>query len=207
VSGLEFTVVAADACVWADHGTGAKMDGSFWRPSTIPQGWFILGDVGQTGYGQPSQPAVLVKPIEDGHGLPPLAPPQALTLFWNNVNGNGRYRGDVPVAIWQMHPRPNYCALGTVLNANTLWDTPPLELFRCVRSDLVVATDTCQLLYTDHGSGIYMDVRCDQITGSTLVSGSFVTSHDYGNPAPAPYWALNHPPASLGESGVIRGVM
>ncbi|HWU80867.1 MAG TPA: Vps62-related protein [Caulobacter sp.] len=214
MSGIVFQLKAADACVWADHGSGAGMDGSFWRPSVIDEGYFLLGDVAQAGYDQPQTPATLVRAIEDGHGLPPLAPPLSLTLFWNNLDGaNWSFKGDAPVSFWQLNPPPFYRALGVVLTGNGVWpgaltDTPPLTLFRCVREDLLVQAGVTGPIWTDQESGIFIDVRCDQIQSDTaLVSGSFVVSHDYDNPAPGPYWALNAPPAKVGEQGVIQGVM
>jgi len=39
--------------IWADHGSGAHMDGSCWRPKA-PEGYVALGDVFVTGYGEPS---------------------------------------------------------------------------------------------------------------------------------------------------------
>ncbi|GAB1312349.1 hypothetical protein MFIFM68171_02559 [Madurella fahalii] len=38
--------------VWRDSGSGAKHDGSFWRP-VPPLGYVALGDVAWTGYGKP----------------------------------------------------------------------------------------------------------------------------------------------------------
>lgn len=40
--------------IWADHGSGARMDGSCWRPIP-PAGYVALGDVFVTGYDNPSQ--------------------------------------------------------------------------------------------------------------------------------------------------------
>lgn len=39
--------------IWADHGSGAHMDGSCWRP-IAPDGYVALGDVFVTGYSKPS---------------------------------------------------------------------------------------------------------------------------------------------------------
>lgn len=38
--------------IWADHGSGAEMDGSCWRPKA-PEGYVSLGDVFVTGYNKP----------------------------------------------------------------------------------------------------------------------------------------------------------
>ncbi len=39
--------------IWADHGSGAHMDGSCWRP-IAPEGYVALGDVFVTGYSKPA---------------------------------------------------------------------------------------------------------------------------------------------------------
>ncbi|KXX77964.1 hypothetical protein MMYC01_207928 [Madurella mycetomatis] len=39
--------------IWADHGSGANADGSFWRP-VPPNGYISVGDVAVTGHGKPA---------------------------------------------------------------------------------------------------------------------------------------------------------
>ncbi|KAJ1706615.1 hypothetical protein NYO67_11222 [Aspergillus flavus] len=39
--------------LWADKGSGAKLNGSFWRP-IAPSGYIAMGDVVQSGYTTPS---------------------------------------------------------------------------------------------------------------------------------------------------------
>lgn len=44
-------------CIWADHGSGARADGSCWRPRA-PEGYVALGDIFVEGYGPPPLDAV-----------------------------------------------------------------------------------------------------------------------------------------------------
>lgn len=93
---LDPTALAAPTgytLLYTDAGSGADMDGSFWRPSP-PPGYVCLGDLAQQGYAEPSPDAIrcvredLVAPGLVGNGV------------WND-RGTG---ADATFGSWQVVP-------------------------------------------------------------------------------------------------------
>jgi hypothetical protein len=100
--------------VYSDGGSGADMDGSFWRPEP-PAGYVCLGDLAQSGYDAPSVDAVrcvredLVAPGKIGNGV------------WND-RGTG---ADETYGSWQVVPADDHgLFLGTFVGSNSN-STPP----------------------------------------------------------------------------------
>jgi len=70
--------------VWNDRGSGARTDGSIWRPNP-PRGYKAMGLMSVVGYGPPSKNEVVC--VKDSYVLEA----QAWTWLWDN-NGQGRER-------------------------------------------------------------------------------------------------------------------
>lgn len=100
--------------IYDDAGSGADLDGSFWRPQP-PPGYACLGDVAQAGHGQPSLDAIrcvrddLVRPGVIGNGV------------WND-RGTG---ADMTFGSWQIVPADDDgLFLGAFAGSNS-HTTPP----------------------------------------------------------------------------------
>lgn len=61
---LQFSAVSDFAWVYDDKGSGASMDGAFYRPLP-PTGWFVLGDYGQGNYQPPNGTVLVVQVVQD----------------------------------------------------------------------------------------------------------------------------------------------
>jgi hypothetical protein len=173
--------------LYQDGGSGASIDGSYWAPR-LSNGFLALGHYGQTGYADPSGTAAMlvVKALSDDA----LAIPTDLTWIWDDAGSGGDWDG----SFWKPVCPTNYQALGTVA-AMASWTKPPLDVVRCVRSDLVEPGALGGALWNDLGSGANNDFASWSIAvapGSEsagtvpLVSGSFVGANVYTAPASDP---------------------
>jgi len=173
--------------LYQDGGSGASLDGSYWAPR-LSNGFFALGHHGQVGYADPSGTAAMlvVKPLSEDA----LAIPTDLAWIWDDAGSGGDWDG----SFWKPVCPTNYQALGTVA-AMASWTKPPLDVVRCVRSDLVEPGALGAALWNDLGSGANNDFASWSIAvapGSEsagtvpLVSGSFVGANVYTAPASDP---------------------
>lgn len=116
--------------VWIDKGSGAKMDGSFWRP--IPQpGYVALGTVAQKGYDKPDI-KVVVCVREDL-----VAPAMVANNIWLNKKGEDEVRGDSRFAAWAVEPADSSgLRCGTFLGRADSWDRPSNDSqLPCLKED------------------------------------------------------------------------
>ena len=141
---LEFSHTIGFKEVYNDRGTGAKMDGSIWKPIS-PEHYYILGFFAKNDYQEPA-PSICVadrllgSPI--GH-IDALAVPLGFELVWNNKGSwflekgkNGR-----ELAIYKPIAPPNYVSLGYVCVCS-LTQIPKhtdclFSTVRCVHESLV----------------------------------------------------------------------
>jgi Vacuolar protein sorting-associated protein 62 len=115
------------AWIWDDSGSGADMDGSFWRP--IPAGGYTcLGDVAQTGWGKPNLDAIRCVRSD-------LVVPAEPSTDWIWIDqGSG---ADDDFGAWRIIPSvDNAIFLGTFIG-NSHWSPPGIPLFT-LRSDAIV---------------------------------------------------------------------
>eukprot|EP01098_Paradermamoeba_levis_P008963 TRINITY_DN3701_c0_g1_i1.p1 TRINITY_DN3701_c0_g1~~TRINITY_DN3701_c0_g1_i1.p1 ORF type:complete len:156 (+),score=21.95 TRINITY_DN3701_c0_g1_i1:139-606(+) len=102
--------------IWSDEGTGCKPhDGSFWRP-LAPQGFYILGDLGEANHRESPNPlfpavAVTASKIEDEAKL--FAPPLGYQQIWEGKTMK-KQSNFGPVSFWHPIPPEGYVALGSV---------------------------------------------------------------------------------------------
>ena len=171
-----------------DKGSGAKRDGAFWR-AVPPSGFYLLGDYAQGNYNPPVGTMVVVKDTGGG-GTPALAAPTGFTQVWNDKNSGAEEDG----AVWMLNPPTGYVALGAA--ATRGYDPPPIDIFRCVRFDLISPAQVGSLIWNDQGSGAKEDVSVYAITpnGDGIALGTFYAQGNY-NPPTGTVFCL--PPAKI----------
>lgn len=159
-----------------DKGSGATLDGAFYRPSA-PSGYFILGDYAQGNYQNPSLPSLTIKVDNDDPVNPVLMPPIDFVQIWNDKGSGAEMDG----SIWMPVAPQGYVALGAV--SQTGYNAPDIAQLRCMRFDLVKSTPIGSLIWNDQGSGADEDVEIYSITGLT----TFYAQGNY-NPPSGPVW-------------------
>ncbi|XWS10377.1 hypothetical protein CRYUN_Cryun39dG0072200 [Craigia yunnanensis] len=129
LGGIHVCQISSFTKVWATHEGGPdNLGATFFEPSSIPDGYYILG-----GYGQPNNRLLFgwVLAAKDDTDGALLKQPIDYTLVWSSEflkikqDGNGY--------IWLPIAPEGYQALGQVVT-NTQ-DKPSLEKVHCVRSD------------------------------------------------------------------------
>ncbi|HEV8583058.1 MAG TPA: Vps62-related protein [Thermoanaerobaculia bacterium] len=138
--------------IWWDKGSGADMDGAFYRPQ--PQdGFFILGDYGQGNYNSPNGTALTIRVDQDDPNQPALKPPDDYVLVYSD-KGSG---ADEDGSFWAPIPPFGYVVCGHVVQRG--YQKPSVPSFRCLRYDLAKSvTIAGNLIWNDRGSGAEMDV-------------------------------------------------
>ncbi|XP_042481609.1 uncharacterized protein LOC122062041 [Macadamia integrifolia] len=135
LGGLEVCQVSTFTKVWATLEGGLdNLGATFFEPSSIPVGFFMLGC-----YSQPNNKPLFgwVLAGKD-NGIDALKMPVDYTLVWSSESlkikqdGNGY--------IWLPTPPEGYRAMGHVVTSSP--EKPPLDKIRCARLDL---TDQCKL--------------------------------------------------------------
>src|SRR5262249_8086047 len=154
--------------IYSDKGSGAHMDGTFWRPAPA-DGYFIIGDYAQGNYGNPTGPSAVVTAINDpGNSL--LQPPSDYRQVWNDHGSGGDYDG----SIWYPVPPNDFVSVGFV--CQTGYNKPSIANYRCVHKSLVDSGPVGNLVWNDQGSGADMDVEVFAVAD---ISGLFVAQGNY----------------------------
>ncbi|KAF8396000.1 hypothetical protein HHK36_017611 [Tetracentron sinense] len=133
LGGLEVCQISTFTKVWATHEGGPDdLGATFFEPSSIPTGFFMLGC-----YSQPNNKPLfgwVLAGKDDGNGPSGgvLKMPVDYTLVWSSElmkikqDGNGY--------IWLPTPPDGYRAVGHVVTSSP--EKPPLGKIRCVHSEL-----------------------------------------------------------------------
>lgn len=188
--------------IWDTDGLSAK-PASFWRPTPAPDtlpGYFPLGDVVTKGLGNINGKRVVavaceagIASTEPGKGRA-LRRPDDYELVWKD-SGSGSKRD---LSIWRPLPPAGYLALGTVCSNDH--EKPSLNAIRCVRADLLIASNTSDLIWDDKGSKARQRVSTwnaippAALPGEVhLASGSFFSLGEYTRPASFPVYCLRLP--------------
>ncbi|VVA15948.1 PREDICTED: vacuolar [Prunus dulcis] len=140
LGGLQVYQISSFTKVWATHEGGPdNLGASFFEPSPLPQGFYMLGCYSQPNNKPLSGWTLAAKSTdedEDDHLL--LKKPLDYTLVWNSESlKNLKKDGDGYV--WLPTPPHGYEAIGHVVTSSP--EKPSLDKIRCVRSDL---TDHCE---------------------------------------------------------------
>ncbi|CAB4267965.1 unnamed protein product [Prunus armeniaca] len=143
LGGLQVCQISSFSKVWATHEGGPdNLGASFFEPSPLPQGFYMLGCYSQPNNKPLSGWALAAKSTkdkdEDEDDHPLLKKPLDYTLVWNSESlKNLKKDGDGYV--WLPTPPLGYEAIGHAVTSSP--EKPSLDQIRCVRSDL---TDHCE---------------------------------------------------------------
>ncbi|KAK6916424.1 Vacuolar protein sorting-associated protein 62 [Dillenia turbinata] len=134
LGGLVVSQISSFTKVWATREGGQdNLGASFYEPSPLPDGFFMLGSYAQPN-NQPLYGWTLVgKDTSSGA----LKLPIDYTLVWNSESLNIKKEGNG--YIWSPVPPDGYKALGYIVTNSP--DKPPLGKVHCVRAEL---TDQCE---------------------------------------------------------------
>ncbi|KAK6937760.1 Vacuolar protein sorting-associated protein 62 [Dillenia turbinata] len=129
LGGLVVCQISSLTKVWATHEGGPdNLGASFYVPSALPDGFFMLGS-----YAQPNNQAlygwVLVGKDTSSSAL---KLPIDYALVWSSESLDIKKEGNG--YIWSPVPPDGYKALGYIITGSC--DKPPLDKVRCVRADL-----------------------------------------------------------------------
>ncbi|VVA20339.1 PREDICTED: Vacuolar [Prunus dulcis] len=143
LGGLQVYQISSFSKVWATHEGGPdNLGASFFEPSPLPKGFYMLGCYSQPNNKPLSGWALAAKSTkdkdEDEDDHPLLKKPLDYTLVWNSESlKNLKKEGDGYV--WLPTPPHGYEAIGHVVTSSP--EKPSLDQIRCVRSD---HTDHCE---------------------------------------------------------------
>lgn len=172
---LQFGTASRFELIYNDGGSGASLDGAFYRP--IPEKeFFILGDYGQNNYNDARGTVVTVQEIDRDDSHPLLTPPEDYVQIWTDRNSHAHMDG----SFWQPVPPNGYVALGCVCQRG--YDKPDLsKVYRCVRLDHVQFGTNGGLIWNDQKSGASGDVSVFGIKETNVI----YAQGDYRDPNPA----------------------
>ncbi|UQS14486.1 Vps62-related protein [Pseudomonas sp. HS6] len=174
--------------IWDSRGSDSA-PGSFWRlapdPDALP-GYFPLGDIVVRGYDNVNG-SKIVAVVREGDETPAgkaLSRPIDYEKVWRDSSSGAA----ADCTVWRPIPPSGYVALGVVCSNGR--DKPLLNTVRCVRSDLVVAANLGDLIWSDKGSGARQNFSAWHIDpppaqpGEIYFSpGSFFAVQSHGKPA------------------------
>ncbi|KAK2970887.1 hypothetical protein RJ640_029689 [Escallonia rubra] len=145
---------------WATHEGGPdNLGATFYEPSSIPKGYFMLGS-----YSQPNNKLLFgwvltAKDVTNNHSRPALKMPVDYTLVWSseslNINQDGHGY------IWLPIPPAGYNPVGHIVTSSP--EKPPLDKIRCVRSDF---TDSVEVDSWIWGQGDVVNYNGLNVYGS-----------------------------------------
>ncbi|KAL2478565.1 Plant protein of unknown function [Forsythia ovata] len=129
LGGLQVCQVSTFSKVWATHEGGPDdLGASFFEPSSIPDGFFLLGFYSQSN-NRPLSGWVLAGKDAKNEGA--LKEPIDYTLVWSSESS--KIKQDGVGYIWLPTPPDGYKAIGHVVTSSA--EKPALDKIRCVRSD------------------------------------------------------------------------
>ncbi|XP_028106267.1 uncharacterized protein LOC114305388 isoform X2 [Camellia sinensis] len=138
LGGIEVCEISSFTKVWATHEGGPdNLGATFFEPSPIPDGFFMLGCYGQPNNAPLFGWVLAAKDVTNDPSGEILKQPIDYTLYWSSESlkikqdGNGY--------IWLPTPPDGYKAIGHVVTSSP--EKPSLDKIRCVRADF---TDVCE---------------------------------------------------------------
>jgi len=161
--------VPVDVQVSADHGSGAKMDLSTWKPE-VGADWYYLGPVAVSGYSLPATQTVVVKEIVPGA----LGKIDHWNYVWNDA-GSGK---NSDYSLWQgvaTNPQ-DYRVLGDFFRGPASNQNAPdvneAANIRAVYRDCLQPGKVGSQVWTDHGTGADRDGSVWQIVASSSANST-----------------------------------
>ncbi|NWL18428.1 Vps62-related protein [Pseudomonas umsongensis] len=181
-----------------DSGRSQAKPATFWRAAPAPDllpGYFSLGDLVIPGHDSINSKKVAVVVCEgpksgESTKVNALSPPIDFEQVWRSA-------GSTTVAdctIWRPIPPDGYVAMGMVCSDR---EKPSLNVVRCIREDLVVASTVGNLIWSDKSSGARQDLSawsiCPPIAqkGEIYLSpGTFAGVRGYSKPTTLTTYSL-----------------
>ncbi|MFJ3009608.1 Vps62-related protein [Pseudomonas fluorescens] len=177
--------------IWDSAGSRAK-PAAFWRPTPAPDvlpGYFPLGDVFIAGHDNINGSTVVAvvceadTPSADPTRGPALRRPDDFELIWKDSGSKSKKDG----AVWRPLAPQGYVAMGAVCSNDH--EKPSVNAVRCVRADLVIASDVGELIWNDKGSGARQSFSAWSIAPRSappgeihFAPGTFVAANGFGKP-------------------------
>ena len=164
--------------VWDSRGSDSK-PGCFWRPTPAPDllpGYFPLGDFVTPGFdninGNTIVAVVCEGVAEDANASKgkALSAPDDFERVWRD----SRSGAAADCTLWRPVPPAGYVALGLVCSNGR--DKPLSNSVRCVRADLVIASDISNRIWSDSGSGAEQDFSAWAIEPPSATAGEIYFS-------------------------------
>jgi telomerase protein component 1 len=178
---LEIIVAEGFKCLYVDRGTGAIMDGSFWRP-VPPEGFYILGDCAKNDY-KPPPSALCVRSRDPTL----LVLPAGLREVWSNDGAWFRgsdeedgVGGRIRLRVFEPIPPLGYAALGYVIVRGNA--EPSAPSLRVVREDLVRSGRFDRHLWQAAGCRTRLDASfwsAAPMGGGVAATGAFCFAPDH----------------------------
>lgn len=175
IGGLQLYQISSFNKIWETHEGGPdNLGATFFEPSSIPNGYSMLGS-----YAQPNNKAlfgsVLVgKDLKNGALIQPIN----YTLVWSSQSSKAKRDGNGYV--WLPTPPNGYKSVGYIVTNSP--EKPPLDKTRCVRSDF---TDVCEndaWIWGDHGTNFYRLKPSNRgILAQGLSIGTFIVQNGGSN--------------------------
>ncbi|XP_017244722.1 hypothetical protein At1g04090 [Daucus carota subsp. sativus] len=177
LGGLLVSQISSFSKVWAALEGGPDNRGAtFYEPSLIPEGFFMLGSYSQPN-NRPLFGWVLVaKDVTNNASQGALALPTNYTLVWSSESRD--IKQDGVGYIWLPTPPQGYNPIGHVVTNSS--ERPPLDMIRCVRSDLTALIEIEGLIWRpDNGLNVYTSRPAARGSNdSSVPAGTFVVQTD-----------------------------
>nr|GEU98991.1 vacuolar protein sorting-associated protein 62 [Tanacetum cinerariifolium] len=168
LGGLQVCQVSTFNKIWATNQGGPdNLGATFYEPSSIPEGFFLLGHYSQCN-NKPLFGWVLAgKPDENDSSS--LAMPTDYFLIWSSESQ--KIKQDNKGYIWLPMAPEGYKAVGYVVTASP--EKPSLERIHCVRSDLTEVDPD--------GLNVYGSRPKDRVQAMGVSTGSFLVQNISGS--------------------------
>ncbi|XP_022153412.1 uncharacterized protein LOC111020924 [Momordica charantia] len=185
--GLEVRQISSFNRIWASREGGPEnLGATFFEPSSLPEGFFILGYFCQSNskalFGW-----VLAGKNGGSAGEPALQQPVDYTLVWSSESS--KIKRDGNGYIWLPVPPDGYRAVGHVVTASP--EKPSVEKIRCVRSDLTEECENETWIWgptksrDENGFNVYSSrPRNRGITATGVSAGAFIAMPAANSPPP-----------------------
>ncbi|RZC89774.1 hypothetical protein C5167_035764 [Papaver somniferum] len=192
LGGLEVQQISTFTKVWRILDGGPGNQGvTFFEPSPIPYGYFMLGSYVQQN-NKPLSGWILVGKDIGNSGT--LKMPVDYTLVWSSEKSTIKKDGNG--YIWLPVAPEGYRSVGHVVTKSSA--KPSLDKIRCVRSDLTESCERSDLLFGAGGINAYGLRPTNRATQSLSVSvGTFVAEIDGGQSSTAAMSCLKNKDSNL----------
>jgi hypothetical protein len=163
---LEISFVTSFTRIWSDAGSGANMNGAFFRPVlTGMPNFHSLGDLAVRSHNATGQVIAVVRDVSDSGNI--LVAPLSYTRVWTDAGSGASQDGSV----WRPNPPAGYVAMGLV--ANSGYNAPSLNAMRCIKAEYVIKGGVSgSVIWSDLGSGANQDFSAWGITAPQVSAGS-----------------------------------